>query len=63
MAENKFVLKEISTYQGKTEILYTKEFETREDAEESLSILEPILRSTLRNNPVLPYVTFSIEKL
>lgn len=63
MAENKFVFKEISTYQGKTEILYTKEFETREDAEESLSILEPILRSILKNNPVLPYIKFVIEEL
>ena len=28
MAENKFVLKELSTYTGKTNILYQKEFES-----------------------------------
>ena len=63
MAENKFVLKEISTYQGKIETLYEKPYETREEAAEDLSILEPILRKTMAKNPILPYVKFVIEEI
>lgn len=46
MAENKFVLKELSTYTGKTNILYQKEFESREQAEKYRDIIEPLLRET-----------------
>ena len=63
MAENKFVLKEISTYSGKPKTIYEKSYETREEAAEDLSILEPILRKVQANNPALPYVKFVIEEL
>lgn len=63
MAENKFVLKELSTYTGKTNILYQKEFESREQAEKYRDITEPLLRETQAKNPALPYVKFIIEEL
>ena len=63
MAENKFVLKELSTYTGKTNILYQKEFESREQAEKYRNIIEPLLRETQAKNPALPYVKFIIEEL
>lgn len=63
MAENKFVLKELSTYTGKTNILYQKEFETKEQAEKYRTIIEPLLREIQVNNPALPYVKFVIEEL
>ena len=63
MAENKFVAKTISTYSGKPKVLYEKAYETREESEEYLSILEPILRITMTTNPALPYVKFVIEEL
>lgn len=63
MAENKFVLKELSTYTGKTNILYQKEFETKEQAERYRTIIEPLLREIQANNPALPYVKFVIDEL
>ena len=65
MAENKFVLKELSTYTytGKTNILYQKEFESREQAEKYRDIIEPLLRETQAKNPALPYVKLIIEEL
>ena len=50
MAKNKFVLKELSTYTGKTNILYQKEFESREQAEKYRDIIEPLLRETQAKN-------------
>ena len=63
MAENKFVLKELSTYTGKTNILYQKEFESREQAEKYRDIIEPLLRETQAKNPALPYVKFNRRAL
>ena len=63
MAENKFVVKEISTYTGKENILYQKEFESKDQAEKYRNIIEPLLRETQAKNPALPYVRFVIEEL
>ena len=41
MAENKYVLKALSTYTGKENTPYQKEFDTRERAEMYRDILEP----------------------
>ena len=57
MAENKYVLKALSTYTGKENTLYQKEFDTRER-----DILEPVLKKAQADNPVLPYVTYIIEE-
>ena len=63
MAENKYVLKALSTYTGKENTLYQKEFDTRERAEMYRDILEPVLKKAQADNPVLPYVTYIIEEL
>ena len=62
MAENKYVLA-LSTYTGKENTLYQKEFDTRERAEMYRDILEPVLKKVQADNPVLPYVTYVIEEL
>jgi hypothetical protein len=62
MAENKYVLKALSTYTGKENTLYQKEFDTRELAEMYRDILEPVLKKAQADNPVLPYVTYIIEE-
>ena len=56
MAENKYVLKALSTYTGKENTPYQKEFDTRERAEMYRDILEPVLKKAQADNPVLPYV-------
>lgn len=61
MAENKYVLKALSTYTGKENTLYQKEFDTRERAEMYRDILD--LKKAQADNPVLPYVTYVIEEL
>lgn len=63
MAENKYVLKALSTYTGKENTLYQKEFDTRERTEMYRDILEPVLKKAQADNPVLPYVTYIIEEL
>lgn len=63
MAENKFMAKMISTYSGREKVLYEKAYKTRKEAEDHLEILEPILRSSLKDNPALPYVKFVVEEL
>ena len=63
MAENQYVLKALSTYTGKENTLYQKEFDTRELAEMYRDILEPVLKKAQADNPVLPYVTYIIEEL
>ena len=62
MSENKYVLKALSTYTGKENTLYQKEFDTRELAEMYRDILEPVLKKAQADNPVLPYVTYIIEE-
>ena len=63
MAENQYVLKALSTYTGKENTLYQKEFDTRKRAEMYRDLLEPVLKKAQADNPVLPYVTYAIEEL
>ena len=62
MRHQEDVLKALSTYTGKENTLYQKEFDTRELAEMYRDILEPVLKKAQADNPVLPYVTYIIEE-
>ena len=54
MAENKYVLKALSTYTGKENTPYQKEFDTRERAEMYRDILEPVLKKAQADNQSCP---------